>query len=51
LEVAKGETMRPHLDHDPPDGFPTDPSGLAEAGRSRLLELADGDTVALGIAP
>jgi FtsP/CotA-like multicopper oxidase with cupredoxin domain len=43
--------MRPHLDHDPPDGFPTDPSGLPEAGRPELLELADGDTMALGIAP
>ncbi|HEU4396797.1 MAG TPA: multicopper oxidase family protein [Actinomycetota bacterium] len=43
--------MRPHLDHHPPNGFPTDPSGLPEAGRPRLLELADGDTLKLGIAP
>ena len=43
--------MQPHLGHHPPDGFPTDPSGLPEAGRPRLLELADGDTLKLGIAP
>jgi FtsP/CotA-like multicopper oxidase with cupredoxin domain len=43
--------MQPHLDHHPPDGFPTDPSGLPEAGRPRLLELADGDTLKLRIAP
>jgi FtsP/CotA-like multicopper oxidase with cupredoxin domain len=43
--------MQPHLDHHPPDGFPTDPTGLPEAGRPRLLELADGDTLKLRIAP
>ena len=43
--------MQPHLDHHPPDGFPTDPSGLPEAGRPRPLELADGDTLKLRIAP
>jgi hypothetical protein len=43
--------MQPHLDHHPPDGFPTDPSGLPEAGRPRLVELADGDTLKLRIAP
>jgi FtsP/CotA-like multicopper oxidase with cupredoxin domain len=43
--------MQPHLDHHPPDGFPTDPSGLSEAGRPRLLELADGDTLELRVGP
>jgi FtsP/CotA-like multicopper oxidase with cupredoxin domain len=43
--------MQPHLDHHPPDGFPTDPSGLPEAGRPALLELADGDTLELRVAP
>jgi hypothetical protein len=31
--------------------FPTDPSGLPEAGRPQLLELADGDTLDLTIGP
>jgi len=31
--------------------FPTDPSGLPEAGRPKLLELADGDTLDLQIGP
>jgi FtsP/CotA-like multicopper oxidase with cupredoxin domain len=31
--------------------FPTDPAGLAEAGRPALWELADGDTVDLRVAP
>jgi FtsP/CotA-like multicopper oxidase with cupredoxin domain len=43
--------MQQHLDHDPPERFPTDPSGLPEAGRPALLELADGDTLDLHIGP
>src|SRR5215216_630639 len=43
--------MRPHIDHDLPDRFPTDPSGLPEAGRPQLLELADGDTLDLHVGP
>ena len=31
--------------------FPTDPSGLPEAGRPGLVELADGDTLKLHIGP
>jgi FtsP/CotA-like multicopper oxidase with cupredoxin domain len=33
------------------ESFPTDPSGLPEAGRPQLLELALGDTLDLNIAP
>jgi hypothetical protein len=40
-----------HLDHHPPDRFPTDPSGLPEAARPQLLELADGDTLELRVGP
>ena len=43
--------MQPHIDHGQPDRFPTDPSGLPEAGRPRLLELADGDTLDLEVGP
>jgi FtsP/CotA-like multicopper oxidase with cupredoxin domain len=43
--------MQPHLDHHPPGGFPTDPSGLPEAGRPPLLELADGDRLNLKVGP
>jgi FtsP/CotA-like multicopper oxidase with cupredoxin domain len=43
--------MQPHLDQHPPDRFPTDPSGLPEAGRPELLELAHGDTLNLNIGP
>ena len=43
--------MQQHLDHHPPDRFPTDPSGLPEAGRPALLELADGDTLKLKVGP
>jgi FtsP/CotA-like multicopper oxidase with cupredoxin domain len=35
----------------PAESFPTDPSGLPEAGRPKLLELADGDTLDLQISP
>ena len=44
------------MDHTGPDplateSFPTDPSGLPEAGRPGLLELADGDTLELRVGP
>jgi hypothetical protein len=35
----------------PADSFPTDPTGLPEASRPELLELADGDTLELRIGP
>ena len=35
----------------PTESFPTDPTGLPEAGRPRLLELAHGDTLDLTIGP
>ena len=35
----------------PSESFPTDPSGLPEATRPALLELADGDTFDLRIGP
>jgi hypothetical protein len=43
-----------HHDHDPCDlgeSFPTDPSGLPEATGPALLELADGGTLDLRVAP
>jgi FtsP/CotA-like multicopper oxidase with cupredoxin domain len=43
-----------HHDHDLHDleeRFPTDPAGLPAAGRPALLELADGDTLELRVAP
>jgi FtsP/CotA-like multicopper oxidase with cupredoxin domain len=43
--------MQQHNDHDQQDRFPTDPSGLPEAGRHHLLELADGDTLDLRVRP
>jgi FtsP/CotA-like multicopper oxidase with cupredoxin domain len=43
--------MQPHLNDHPPDQFPTDPSGLAEAGRPQLLELAHGDILDLTVGP
>jgi hypothetical protein len=33
------------------ESFPTDPSGLPEAGRPALLELADGETLELQVGP
>jgi FtsP/CotA-like multicopper oxidase with cupredoxin domain len=45
------ETMQQHTDRDPPDRFPTDPSGLPEAGRPQLLQLAPGDTLELRVGP
>ncbi len=35
----------------PVESFPTDPTGLPEAGRPQLLELADGDTLELTVGP
>jgi FtsP/CotA-like multicopper oxidase with cupredoxin domain len=35
----------------PADSFPTDPTGLPEASRPQLLELADGDTLELRVGP
>jgi FtsP/CotA-like multicopper oxidase with cupredoxin domain len=43
--------MQQHLNHHPPDRFPTDPTGLPQAGRPALLELGDGDTLNLHIGP
>jgi FtsP/CotA-like multicopper oxidase with cupredoxin domain len=41
-----------HLDSvTPADSFPTDPTGLPEASRPQLLELADGDTLELRVGP
>ncbi len=46
--------MQHHSPPAPPvseQSFPTDPTGLAEAGRPEVLELADGDTLNLRVAP
>jgi FtsP/CotA-like multicopper oxidase with cupredoxin domain len=43
--------MQPHIDHDQPDRFPTDPTGLPEADRPQVLELAEGDTLELKVGP
>jgi FtsP/CotA-like multicopper oxidase with cupredoxin domain len=46
--------MQHHTQPDPPtaaESFPTDPSGLPEATRPALLELADGDILDLKIGP
>ena len=43
--------MQQHIDRAQRDRFPTDPSGLPEAGRPQLLELAPGDTLDLTIGP
>jgi FtsP/CotA-like multicopper oxidase with cupredoxin domain len=43
--------MQEHTNRDQRDRFPTDPSGLPEAGRPALLELADGDTLELRVGP
>jgi FtsP/CotA-like multicopper oxidase with cupredoxin domain len=42
-----------HTQPDPlaTESFPTDPSGLPEAGRPQLLELAPGDTLDLRVGP
>jgi FtsP/CotA-like multicopper oxidase with cupredoxin domain len=46
--------MHHHTPPDPPmpaQSFPTDPSGLPEAGRPALLELANGGTLDLHVGP
>jgi FtsP/CotA-like multicopper oxidase with cupredoxin domain len=46
--------MQHHTRPDPPmpaESFPTDPSGLPEAGRPALVELAHGDTLDLTVGP
>jgi FtsP/CotA-like multicopper oxidase with cupredoxin domain len=46
--------MQRHTRPDPPmtaTSFPTDPTGLPEAGRPQLLELAHGDTLDLEVGP
>ena len=43
--------MHQHIDHDRQDRFPTDPTGLPEAGRPQVLELAPGDTLDLRVGP
>jgi FtsP/CotA-like multicopper oxidase with cupredoxin domain len=45
--------MHHHTQSDPPatESFPTDPSGLPEASRPQLLELAPGDTLNLRVGP
>ena len=43
--------MPRHIGHDQHDRFPTDPSGLPEAGGPELLELAAGDTLGLRVEP
>src|SRR5215211_1436092 len=46
-------SMHHHTQPDPlaNESFPTDPSGLPEAGRPQLLELAPGDTLDLRVGP
>jgi FtsP/CotA-like multicopper oxidase with cupredoxin domain len=45
--------MHHHTQPDPraTESFSTDPTGLPEAGRPQLLELADGDILDLGVGP
>jgi FtsP/CotA-like multicopper oxidase with cupredoxin domain len=46
--------MQHHTRPDPPtpaESFPTDPTGLPEADRPTLAELADGDTLDLQVGP
>jgi FtsP/CotA-like multicopper oxidase with cupredoxin domain len=40
-----------HSSPESPESFPTDPTGLPEATRPELLELADGDTFDLRLGP
>ena len=43
--------MKRHIDHDQHVRFPTDPSGLPEAGWPELMELAAGDALELKVGP
>ena len=43
--------MQHHTGTEPTDRFPTDATGLPEARAPRVIELADGDTLDLRIAP
>ena len=43
--------MQTHVNHDHLEPFPTDPSGLPEAGRPQVSELANGDTLDLRVEP
>ena len=43
--------MPRHIGHNQHDRFPTDPSGLPEAGGPELLELAAGDSLQLRVEP
>jgi FtsP/CotA-like multicopper oxidase with cupredoxin domain len=46
--------MQHHTQSDPPmpaQSFPTDPTGLPEAGRPQVLELTHGDTLDLQVGP
>jgi len=46
--------MQHHTQSDPPmpaQSFPTDPTGLPEADRPQVLELAHGDTLDLQVGP
>jgi FtsP/CotA-like multicopper oxidase with cupredoxin domain len=51
IRLAKEDMMPQHIDDNPQATFPTDPSGLPEAGRPRLLELAQGGTLELTVGP
>src|SRR5829696_6496284 len=50
---ARRVSMQHHTQPDPlaTESFPTDPSGLPEATRPELLELAPGDTLELQVGP
>ncbi|HEX5907431.1 MAG TPA: multicopper oxidase domain-containing protein, partial [Propionibacteriaceae bacterium] len=53
LRAKEGTNMH-HEPETPPvldQSFPTDPTGLPEAAAPQILELADGDTVDLRVAP
>jgi FtsP/CotA-like multicopper oxidase with cupredoxin domain len=52
--LAKEETNVHHEPETPPvldQSFPTDPAGLPEAAAPQILDLADGDTLSLHVAP
>jgi FtsP/CotA-like multicopper oxidase with cupredoxin domain len=51
LRADKEVSMSQQVDHDQHGRFPTDPSGLPEAERPQLRELAGGDTLDLRVGP